>query len=58
VDSKGTAGAKVRFWVVEIGGDGELARSSLQRIKLTLQPRFAGSKAPPEISGAERPEER
>ena len=58
VDSKGTAGAKVRFWVVELGGDGELARSSLQRIKLTLQPRLAGSNAPPEIFGAERPGER
>ena len=42
LDSKGTAGAKVRFWVVELGGDAEVARSSLQRIKLTLQPRLAG----------------
>jgi hypothetical protein len=58
LDSKGTAGAKVRFWVVELGGDGELARSSLQRIKLTLEPRLAGSTARPEISGAERPGER
>ena len=58
VDSKGTAGAKVRFLVVELGGDGELTRSSLQRIKLTLQPRLAGSNAPLEISGTERPGER
>lgn len=58
LDSKGTAGAKVRFWVVELGGDGEVARSSLQRIKLTLQPRLAGSTAPPEVAGIERPGER
>lgn len=58
LDSKGTAGAKVRFWVIELGGDAEVARSSLQRIKLTLQPRLAGSKARPEISDTERPRER
>jgi hypothetical protein len=58
VDSKGTAGAKVRFWVVELGGDAELARSSLQRIKLTLQPRLTGTRGRPEISDAERPGER
>jgi hypothetical protein len=58
LDSKGRAGAKVRFWVVELGADGEVARSSLQRIKLTLQPRLAGSKAPLEVSGTERPGER
>ena len=58
LDSKGTGGAKVRFWVVELGGDAELARSSLQRIKLTLQPRLAGSAAPPELAGPEWPGER
>jgi hypothetical protein len=58
LDSKGTAGAKVRFWVVELGGDAEVTRSSLQRLKLTLQPRLAGSKALPEVSGAEVPGER
>jgi hypothetical protein len=58
LDSKGTAGAKVRFWVVELDGDAEVARSSLQRIRLTLQPRLAGSTLPPEISGTERPGER
>jgi hypothetical protein len=58
LDSKGTAGAKVRFWVVELGGDAEVARSSLQRIKLTLQPRLAGSAGPAEISGTEKPGER
>jgi len=54
LDRKGAAGAKVRFLVIELGGDAELARSSLQRIKLTLQPRMAGSTAPPEIADTER----
>jgi len=58
LDSKGTAGAKVRFWVVELGGDAEVARSSLQRIKLALQPRLSGSKGRPEISDTERVGER
>jgi hypothetical protein len=58
LDSKGQAGARVRFWVVELGGEEEVARSSLQRIKLTLQPHLAGSAAPPEIVDAERQGER
>ena len=58
LDNKGAGGAKVRFWVVEIGGDAELARSSLQRIKLTLQPRLAGSRARPEMADTESAGER
>jgi hypothetical protein len=58
LDSKGKAGAKVRFWVVELGADAEIARSSLQRIKLTLQPRLAGVAGRPEISDTERARER
>ena len=58
LDSKGQAGAKVRFWVVELGGETDVARSSLQRIKLTLQPRLVGLKARPEISDTERSGER
>ncbi len=56
LDSKGAAGAKVRFWVVEVSGDAEMTQSSLQRIKLTLQPRLAGSAVPPEVADAERGE--
>jgi hypothetical protein len=58
VDRKGTAGAKVRFWVVELGADGEIGQSSLQRIKLTLQPELAGSRSRPKVSGRERPGEK
>jgi len=38
LDREGTAGGKVRFWVVELGGEGKLASTSTQRIKLTLTP--------------------
>jgi len=58
VDREGSAGGKVRFMVVELGADGSVTRSSLQRIKLTLQPHLAGSVERPEISGAELPGER
>lgn len=33
-------GAKVRFWVVELGADGSASSSSTQRIKLSLEVRF------------------
>lgn len=58
LEREGTAGAKVRFWVVELSGDGQVARSSTQRIKLILQPRLADSSSPPWVSGAETRQER
>lgn len=38
LEAVGGAEAKVRFWVVEIGGDAHATSSSTQRIKLTLHP--------------------
>ena len=38
LDREGTAGGKVRFWVVEVGAEGKIASTSTQRIKLTLTP--------------------
>src|SRR5215213_5267246 len=38
LEREGTAGGKVRFWVVELGADGKIASTSTQRIKLTLTP--------------------
>jgi Trypsin-co-occurring domain 2 len=58
LEAKGGASAKVRFLVVELGGDGEVGRSSMQRIKLILHPRLAGSAAPPFVSGEETSRER
>lgn len=51
-------GGKVRFWVVELGGDGKRAHTDTQRIKLTLQPRMAVTGLPPTVSGESVPGER
>lgn len=57
VEKAGGAKAKARFWVVDLESDGRLASTSLQRIKLSLTPRKAGSTASPYVSGRERPDE-
>jgi hypothetical protein len=44
---------KVRFYVLEAGGDISAADSTTQRIKLTLQPRLIGSPDAPTVSGDE-----
>jgi Trypsin-co-occurring domain 2 len=41
----GGAAAKVRFYVVELGGEGKVTSSSAQRIKLTLNPQLASAQA-------------
>ena len=56
VEKGGGGSARVRFWVVELGGDASVSQSSTQRIKLTLQPRVAGKA--PLISGDEAAGER
>ena len=54
VQRDGTAGAKVRFWVVELGSEATASSASTQRIKLTLDPRRAGQpERRPTISGSE-----
>jgi Trypsin-co-occurring domain 2 len=54
VDKEAKPGAKVRFWVVELGADVKAASSTTQRIKLTLNPRLTGEPGrPPLISGEE-----
>ncbi|MGD0375723.1 MAG: trypco2 family protein [Streptosporangiaceae bacterium] len=47
------AGAKVRFWVVELGGDARTGSASTQRIKLTLQPTLVGAAGRVYVSGEE-----
>ena len=39
------ADAKVKFWVVELGGSGKAGSTATQRIKLTLQPRLTVDEA-------------
>ncbi|GAA4105582.1 trypco2 family protein [Actinomadura miaoliensis] len=51
VTEEGGAQGKVKFWVVELGGDLKDTHATTQRIKLTLQPTVAGSSEPPHVSG-------
>lgn len=51
VSREGGANGKVRFWVLEVGADGRTSGSSMQRVKLTLSPRLAGSAETPYVSG-------
>lgn len=52
-------GAKVKFWVLELGAETTIGSTSTQRIKLTLDPRHATQPGRrPTISGAETPGER
>jgi Trypsin-co-occurring domain 2 len=47
VEKGGGGGAKVRFWVIELGGDAKVGQTSTQRIKLALQPRLAATGSHP-----------
>lgn len=44
VEKGGGGGAKVRFWVIELGGDAKVNQSSTQHIKLALLPRLASGR--------------
>ena len=58
VEKAGGGGAKVRFWVLELGGDAKASQTSTQRIKLALQPRLAASGEPPWVAGEATSRER
>ena len=51
-----TGSAKIRFWVLELGGDGKSGSSTTQKLKITLLPRLATGKSPL-ISGPAAPNE-
>lgn len=55
-DKAGTA--KIRFWVLELGGDAKSTNSSTHRIKLTLEPKLAASGKRPWVSGQDTGSER
>ena len=58
VGKEAKPGAKVRFWVVELGADAKLSATNTQKIKLTLQPRRASQPGrKPDVSGNEVPGE-
>jgi hypothetical protein len=46
LEAVGGAEGKVRFWVVELGGDARATSTSTQRIKLTLHPTVSTGSAP------------
>ena len=59
MERSGGPNAKVRFWVVEVGGDARVSSASTQRIKLILDPR--DTRQPdrkPMIAGRSVPNER
>jgi hypothetical protein len=58
VEKGGGAEGKVRFWVIELGGDAKASTSSTQRLKLVLQPRLADSDATPWVAGDATEDER
>lgn len=54
VEREAKPGAKLRFWVVELGADAKLADKATQRIKLTLEPRHPEEpERKPWVSGPE-----
>ena len=50
IEASAQAGAKVRFWVVEVGAQGNAGRTSTQRIKLVLSPRLGENGPTPLVS--------
>ncbi|WP_405192522.1 trypco2 family protein [Streptomyces anthocyanicus] len=58
LEKSGGGTAKVKFWVVELGGNGKKGRTDTQLLKLTLQPRLKSTGRRPHVSGAAVPGER
>jgi hypothetical protein len=58
VEKQRSGGGRVRFYVMDLDGNGQLTASQTQRIKLVLQPVSATDSLPPWVSGASMPGER
>ncbi len=61
VNQEAGAGAKVKFWVVDVDANGRVAQSRTQRITLTLQPKSVapnGTRDTALIAGHEAADER
>src|SRR5262245_27152031 len=43
VTKEGTTGAKAKFWVLELEGEGKVGTERTQTIKLSLKPRLKGA---------------
>ena len=58
VSKEAKPGAKVKFWVVELGTDASVSSATNQKVKLVLDPRRHGQAGKVEISGAEVADEK
>ena len=58
VTKEGGGGAKVKFWVVEVGAQGKGSQVATQRVKLTLQPKHGTTGESPLVTGESTPIER
>lgn len=58
VERSASAGARVRFWVMDASGEGRAGSTGTQRIKLSLTPRLNPGGGTPKVSGAAVPGER
>jgi Trypsin-co-occurring domain 2 len=51
VDRTGGGTGKVRFWVLELGGEHQTDTANTQRVKLSLTPRLGESSAGVQVAG-------
>lgn len=51
VERSGSAGAKVRFWVIDADSQVKAGSTGTQRVKLTLTPKLAAGGGSPKVSG-------
>lgn len=58
VDRNAGSDGKVKFWVVEMGSNASVTRSTVQRVTITLTPRTPDNRALPLVAGTEEPGER
>jgi len=58
VTEGGEGEAKVRFWVVELGGGGKMSQEATQRMTLTLHPKLAATGGTVTVTGAASAQER
>jgi Trypsin-co-occurring domain 2 len=57
-EKSASGGAKVRFWVAEIGADAKISRSQTQLVRLKLMPRDKRTGSKPWVRGKESSTER
>ncbi|MGW7369611.1 trypco2 family protein [Streptomyces sp. NPDC054841] len=51
LEKGGGGSGKVKFWVLELGGDKKKNSTDTQRLKLTLQPKLKSTGRRPHVSG-------